>query len=157
MTRSEVPLSCAGACRASSIARSAPPAAPAPVTFRKLRRVTVGWSAWISRESLIIDLLRYSWERRNCRYSTRKRLIFLSVWVPACQAVFPPYPRRHAAAAPGPRPRDRRDRRLHGRPRGAPRHAAATARRRARRAALLRALRHVPRRGRARVPARLAL
>src|SRR5439155_17897316 len=157
ITRSEVPLSCAGACRASSIARSAPPAVPAPVTLRKLRRVTVGRSACTSRESLIIGLLRYSWERRPDDTQRQKRLVFLSVWAPACQAVFPSYPRRHAAAAPGPRPRDRGDRRFHGGPCGAARHAASATRRLARRAPLLPALRHVPPPGRAGLLARLPL
>src|SRR5207253_5202965 len=77
----------------------------------------------------------YSWERRRTDVTRRqKRLVFLSVWGPVCQAVFPPYPRRHAAAAPGPRPRDRGDRRLHGGPRPPARHPASPPRGPARRA-----------------------
>src|SRR5207249_4798148 len=86
----------------------------------------------------------YSWERRTDDTRRQKRLVFLSVWGPVCQAVFPPYPRRHAAAAPGPRPRDRGDRRLHGGPRRAARHAASPARCPARRAPPLPALRPRP-------------
>src|SRR5206468_1350419 len=37
----------------------------------------------------------YSWERRTDDTRRQKRLVFLSVWGPVCQAVFPPYPGRH--------------------------------------------------------------
>src|SRR5438034_3869775 len=161
--RSVVPLICAGAWRASSIVRREPPATPAPATVRNFRRLRV--EVLTGCGSLIVSLLDYPETDLVHGATTPEELTSLCFRGTSCQVASEVnarprrgcYPRRHAPAAPGARPRDRGYRRLGGGPRSAARHPAPAARRLAGRAPLLRALRHVSRHRRSRHLARHTL
>src|SRR5262245_49261615 len=156
--RRVVPLICAGACRASSIVNSEPPATPAPAVARNFLRLRVDGEG-LAGCCIIVGLLNQSWRYRGLATGNpRKELDSLCCLDARCQVgLAPGVSSLNAPTAPGSRGGHRRDRGLHGRAGVAPGHSETTARRTEGRASLPGSVRDLPWSRRAGLVARGAL